>query len=142
MQHVLILGCADVCANRGWRLHAVATEPSHVHLIVSWKQFIPWQEVRQRIKNVLSYLLGRVMSQNGRQWFVREGSRKRVLDREHFDHLIRQYFPRHRGLSWREGEALPEDRWGILGARRSKTRGLPSAAMKDGRDESRRQQIQ
>jgi len=132
MQQILVLGSYDVCQTRGWRLHMAAAEPSHLHLIVSWRQYLPWQKVRQRIKNVLSLSLGRAASQAGRQWFVREASRKRVTDREHLDHLTNSYLPKHRGLLWREGQPLPEDRWGILGGRRAApaARGLPSAATK------------
>jgi hypothetical protein len=30
IQEILILGAYDICQRRGWRLHAVGTDPSHV----------------------------------------------------------------------------------------------------------------
>ena len=114
IQEVLVLGCIDVCRRRGWRLHAVSTDPTHLHWVVSWIGFVRWEAVRQRTKNVLSLLLGRLTGETGRQWFVREGSRKRVKDRDHLSYLVSEYLPDHRGLSWREGDAVPEDRFQVL----------------------------
>lgn len=114
MQEVLVLGSIDACRRRGWRLHVVATDPTHFHAVVSWGGFIPGQDVRAKLKNVLSLLLGRVTGQPGRPWFVRDGSRKRVQTREHFDYLLTEYLPDHRGVFWKEGDPIPEDKHGIL----------------------------
>jgi hypothetical protein len=54
------------------------------------------------------------MNRPGGHWFVKEGSRKWVRSRGHFDYLLTEYLPDHPGVFWREGMALPEDRWGIL----------------------------
>lgn len=114
IQEVLILGAEDICRQRGWRLHGVGTEPSHVHMVVSWKIYLPWREVMEKLKNVLSLFLGRVAGQKGRRWFVTGGSRKRVENTEHLTYLLNEYLPDHPGLYWREGMALPEDRKGVL----------------------------
>ena len=42
IQEVMILGAHDICRRRRWRLHAVGTEASHVHIVLSWRTFIPW----------------------------------------------------------------------------------------------------
>ena len=115
VQEILILGTYDVCNRRGWRLHGAGTDDLHYHWVVSWRGFVPWQDVRRITKNVLSLLLNRVIGQK-RRWFVRDGSRKRVKDRKHLEHLLNKYFPDHRGLHWREGLPLPADRFGILTA--------------------------
>ena len=114
IQQILVLGCIDVCRQRGWRLHIVVTDPQHLHWVVSWRGFIPWQEVRKVTKNILSLLLNRITQQNGRRWFVRDGSRKRVQDLRHLKYLMDTYLPDHRGLQWREGDPLPSDPFGIL----------------------------
>ncbi len=114
LQEILVLGTHEVCRRKGWRLHAVATDASHFHCVLSWNGFLEWAEVRKRIKNVLSRYLGIAQDQPGRQWFVREGSRKRVTDRKHLDHLLTTYLPDHRGLCWSEGQTLPPDRFGLL----------------------------
>jgi len=114
IQEILILGTYDICRRRGWRLHGVGTDEKHYHWVVSWRGFIPWQEVRKITKNILSLLLNRVTGQEGRRWFVRDGSRKRVENDEHLNYLKKKYLPDHRGLHWVEGNSLPEDRYGIL----------------------------
>ena len=68
----------------------------------------------QKLKNLLSLFLGRATNRPGQRWFVRGGSRKRVKDRDHLDHLLDTYLPDHRGVFWREGQPIPADRLGIL----------------------------
>jgi len=114
VQEILILGAYDICQRRGWRLHAVGTDPSHVHVIVSWRGFRPWHDVMDKLKNILSLLLGRATGKAGHRWFVANGSRKRVMNRDHLNYLVTQYLPDHPGVFWREGKLLPEDRHGIL----------------------------
>ena len=82
--------------------------------MVSWRGFVPWQDVRRITKNVLSTLLNRVTGEKGRRWFVRDGSRKRVENEDHLGYLAKTYLPDHRGLCWRAGMPLPQDRDGIL----------------------------
>jgi hypothetical protein len=114
MQRLLIVGAADVCHRRGWRLHAVGTDPTHGHFLVSQPGFMDWQFVRDKLKNILSLFLGRLIDKRGKRWFVAKGSRKRVADREHFDYLVDEYLPGQRGLFWKEGDPLPEIPDGIL----------------------------
>lgn len=105
---ILLWIVVDACQRRGWRLHQIACEPSHVHLLVSWRGFLPWQEVRGKLKNLMSRELGRQFASPGRRWFVAKGSRKRVRDRRHFEYLMQRYLPSHRGLVWREGDPVPQ----------------------------------
>jgi hypothetical protein len=60
-----------------------------------------------KLKNILSYLLGKEIGPRGKRWFVRNGSRKRVKDERHFNYLIETYLPDHPGLFWHEGQPLP-----------------------------------
>ena len=107
-QQVLLWIVSDACQRRGWRLHQLACEPSHVHILVSWRDFLRWEDVRGKLKNLMSRELGRQFSAPGRRWFVTGGSRKRVRDRRHFEHLMQRYLPSHRGLVWREGDPMPQ----------------------------------
>ncbi|MCC7147378.1 MAG: transposase [Phycisphaeraceae bacterium] len=107
IQKALVWIAHDVCQRQGWRLHAMATDPTHVHLVVSWRGDPSWQKVARRIKNVGSLALGRRFSKSSGHWFSRGGSRKRVNDRAHFEHLVRSYLPSHRGRYWREGQDAP-----------------------------------
>jgi len=97
----------DACERRSWRLHYAATDPSHVHLLVSWCEFQPWEQVRAKLKNVMAWALCKEFQKSERKWFVRGGSRKQIKQQQHFDYLMNVYLPRHRGLSWREENKLP-----------------------------------
>ena len=123
LQNVLICGLIDICSQRGWRLHQVATDPTHLHFVVSWRGFMRWEQVRAKVKNLLSLLLGRFTGET-RHWFVRHGSRKRVKDPSHLKHLLDRYLPDHRGRQWKEGEGKPMGFDDVI------NRGLPPAAIR------------
>ena len=121
MQKLLLVGANDICKRRKWRMHGGATDPTHGHILLSWKKFIPAPEVERILKNVLSLFLGRWNDLKGRQWFGAHGSRRRVTAKKHFDYLLKTYFPDHkRGYWWVEGKELPEiETWFLDGPRAS-----------------------
>ncbi len=80
------------------RVEAVAMDPSHVHLLASWTGPSDWSAMRRRIKHTLSHCLNTRFGQG--RWFSQGGSRKRVHDHEHFDHLVSHYLLSHRGVVW------------------------------------------
>jgi REP element-mobilizing transposase RayT len=100
IQKILINTARAECAAQNWRLYAAATDRTHVHTLISWKTFIPWNDVIKRQKNILSYRLGRDLGMTARQWFVRGQSRRRVIDQAHFEYLVQNYFPKHNGVGW------------------------------------------
>ena len=53
VQRFLIGTALHLCQRRGWRVHGAATEVTHLHLLVSWRDETPWQDVRGKIKNIL-----------------------------------------------------------------------------------------
>ena len=60
-----------------------------------------------KLKNVLSFLLGQNPGPPGRRWFVRDSSKRRVMNDDHLSYLVSKYIPDHRGLFWKEGQCLP-----------------------------------
>ena len=102
LQRLLIDHSIDICRRRRWRLHAVATEPTHLHILVSWTGSRRWQEVRGKLRNLLSLGLTRRFKQKGRPWFSTGASRKQVRTRAHFEHLMNKYLPNHGGARWFE----------------------------------------
>jgi hypothetical protein len=114
MQRVLIAGGYDICSRREWRLHAVGTDGTHAHYLISRPGYFEFLEVRDKLKNLLSLFLGRYTSVSGRQWFAAGGSNQRVKDQAHFDRLVTTYLPDHRGVFWKEGMEVPELGEGIL----------------------------
>ena len=102
-QRFLIEVVLDVCRRREWRVHGAATEPSHLHALVSWLGEARWPAVRGKIKNVMSTALSKRAGALGRRWFAAGASRKHVLGRGHFDYLLGEYLPSHGGVGWLEG---------------------------------------
>jgi hypothetical protein len=97
----------DACQRRRWRLHAIAFETTHTHILVSWPSAGTWRDVCKKLKNLISWALSQELGCEGRRWMVRGASRKQVRDRRHFDYLVATYLPRHRGLFWKEGDPVP-----------------------------------
>ena len=86
---------------QGLRGHFLATDPTHLHVLVSWRSSKTWKAVRQSLRSSLSRRLNQELGP--RSWFAKQPSRKRVTERQHFEHLVRNYLPTHRGLKWQEG---------------------------------------
>jgi REP element-mobilizing transposase RayT len=88
-----------------YRIHYLATEPTHLHALVSWPDERPWLKIRSGLKSSLTRRLNREV-QHRDKWFVENASRKQVKDDDHFDHLVNSYLPSHGGWKWREGGEL------------------------------------
>jgi REP element-mobilizing transposase RayT len=100
LQRVVIDEFQNACNHQKCRGHFMATDPTHLHVLVSWRDDRPWLKLRNGIKASLTRRLNR---EKRRQWFAENASRKRVRDQVHYDHLVGHYLPSHRGWKWREG---------------------------------------
>lgn len=83
-----------------FRLHMTATDPTHIHVLVSWTDARQWPKLRNGLKSSLTRRLNR--DHHRRTWFVENASRKRVKDVAHFTYHMTDYLPKHRGWKWRE----------------------------------------
>lgn len=81
-----------------FRNEAIATDPTHLHDLVSWRDDRSWERLRNGIRSSLTRRLNELSGK--RAWFVEGASRKRVLDREHYDYLTITYLPDHVGWKW------------------------------------------
>jgi REP element-mobilizing transposase RayT len=79
-------------------LHYVATEPTHIHVLSSWRDVRDAVKLRGLVKGSLSRSFNK--GYHRREWFAEGGSRKQVRDRLHFEHLVTTYLPRHAGWKW------------------------------------------
>lgn len=112
-QQVLVDGVLDIAARRDWRVHIIATDTTHLHILMSWDDDVcEWKFVHDKLKQLLGMMLSKHFDVRGRKWFVRKGSRKRVKDRAHFEYLMTEYLPSHRGRQWSEREQGAEQRKG------------------------------
>ena len=109
-QRVLIEVAQDVCTRRDWRLHAGATEVTHIHALTSWRDDARWEDVRGKLRNIMSLELSRRNDTYGRPWFVEGASRKHVEREAHFEYLMETYLPDHSGWRWSERRGWTEPR--------------------------------
>ena len=83
------------------RVHAVATDDQHIHLLVSWTdEQRDWKPTRASFKKSVTLKLK--STHDLKKWFSRDASRNRVNDRTHFEYLVNSYLPKHRGWKWDE----------------------------------------
>ena len=104
MQRTMIAAAIEAFPIQGIRGHAIATDATHLHVLVSWTSDRTWEVVRRQLRGSLTRRLNKEFER--REWFSKQPSRKRVKDRRHFDHLMEVYLMRHRGLKWREDRGV------------------------------------
>jgi hypothetical protein len=105
IQALLIEETKNACEKQRYRGHYIATDPTHVHTLISWSDERQWLKIRSGLKTSLTLRLNRDVGRR-KHWFVDSASRKQVKDQEHFDFLVTEYLPSHRGWKWREGGEL------------------------------------
>ena len=85
---------------RRFRLHGLATEPTHIHVLISWSDVRTFEHLRRGVRESISR---RLNAHERRRWLEQGGSRKQVREQSHFDYLMTTYLPKHSGWKWREG---------------------------------------
>ncbi len=103
LQREVIAELVETAPLISFRLHFVATDATHVHVLTSWQDGRGWERLRRSIRRSLSVRLNR---QRRRKWFSRGGNTRRVESRKHFEHLIEHYLPSHHGWKWCERRGL------------------------------------
>jgi hypothetical protein len=68
------------------RLHFVATDTTHIHVLVSWNGPRTWKQNRTSLKRSITIIFKENFG--NRPWLVENASRKQVRDRAHFDYLV------------------------------------------------------
>ncbi|MEO0586089.1 MAG: hypothetical protein AAF078_00455 [Planctomycetota bacterium] len=102
-QRSVIAAVRKHCTIKAWTAYAIATDPTHVHALIAWRDRTPWMTVRRGLKASISRALNE--HSDRRKWLSEGGSRKRVTDQDHFDYLRKVYLPSHRGGCWDTGQA-------------------------------------
>ena len=83
-----------------FRLHAVATEPTHLHALLSWSDDRPPTRISESLKKSLTLRLRSEIAE--RTWFSKGGNERVVKDLKHLERLITEYLPSHSGWKWDE----------------------------------------
>ena len=104
LQLLLIEELPVAAKHQKLRLHAIATEPTHVHALVSWPDERTPQHVSDGLHESLTRRLNKDLGK--RKWLAKGGSKRRVKDQEHFDYLRNVYLPSHGGWKWDEERGL------------------------------------
>jgi hypothetical protein len=100
LQLILIEELQRAATFQNLRLHAAATETTHVHAIVSWADERAPQQVSDGAHESLSRRLNKHVAK--RKWLAKGANKRRVKDQEHFDYLRKIYLPSHGGWKWEE----------------------------------------
>ncbi len=98
IQQQIIKAIIEHCEAKSYILYYIATDPTHIHVLLGWRGFMKWEAVRRALKHSISKRLNEKFGK--RQWLARGGSRKEVKQKPHFTYLIQTYLPSHRGLKW------------------------------------------
>jgi REP element-mobilizing transposase RayT len=87
-----------------FELYYVATDPTHVHALLAWRDDRNVVAMRGLVKGSISRELNAAIKR--RTWLSEGGSRKQVRNREHFDYLMTVYLPKHSGWKWSVAEGF------------------------------------
>lgn len=101
LQRAAIAALLDSQQPQRFNMHAMATDRTHVHALLSWRDSRDAVKMRALLKGSVTRALNAEFGR--RNWLAEGGSRKQVRDRRHFDHLRTEYLPKHTGWKW-----LPE----------------------------------
>ncbi|MFN3168191.1 MAG: hypothetical protein ACE37H_14105 [Phycisphaeraceae bacterium] len=84
-----------------FELYAMAAEPSHLHVVVAWRDEREPTRVRSQVKTSLTRALNKHFGK--RDWFVAKAGQTPVVDEAHLHELVHSYLPKH-GLYWKRGD--------------------------------------
>jgi len=98
IQKAIITSLLDSREKQAFEVYSIATEASHAHVLLGWRDGRPWLRMRSTVKGSISRSLNQKLHK--RTWLAEGGSRKRVTDQKHFDYLKGKYLPNHRGWKW------------------------------------------
>jgi len=97
-QKLAIEGLTRAARFHNCQIHYVATDRTHVHVLVSWQGECHSKDQRANLRKAI---VTNLQTMRGRETWLSEGSsRKRIKDKQQFNDLLDNYLPKHRGLKW------------------------------------------
>lgn len=102
IQLLMLAAVLESRKKQGFELYFFSTEPTHLHLLVGWRDERPWLRLRSSLKSSVTRRLN--VEIRKRSWFSEGGSRKRVKDSRHFNYLRSDYLRKHSGWKWHPEE--------------------------------------
>ncbi|MEM6393584.1 MAG: hypothetical protein AAF797_12480 [Planctomycetota bacterium] len=104
VQEVVVATAREAASALDAKLYGVATDRTHVHVLLSWEHEQAWKSMRRSVRYAMTLALNRAICK--RTWFSEQASRKRVKGHDHFDYLLLAYLPDHRGVGWYESVSV------------------------------------
>jgi hypothetical protein len=83
---------------QNYKLYVFASDQSHLHAVVAWRDDREPTRVQSQIKSSLTRALNNHMGK--RKWIARGAGKTPVKDEEHLNHLAHAYLPSHSGVFW------------------------------------------
>ena len=104
VQRALLECLVESASKQRFLMYVAATDRTHLHALVAWRDPRRGTQLRSLIKGSLSRELNRQFER--RTWLAEKGSCQQVKNREHFDYLAQCYLPRHAGWQWSRERGL------------------------------------
>jgi len=103
-QRCAIKSLIESQAPQRFELYFVATDATHLHALLAWRDDRNVVAMRGFVKGSISRAMNAAF--NRRTWLSEGGSRRQIRNREHFDYLMAVYLPKHSGWKWNVVEGL------------------------------------
>ena len=106
---LLVERARSICDDLKVRTHGVSATPTHVHVLVSWRDARGLRAISTPLKQKLGRDLSKRQATKGHRWFSRGCDEEFVSDRDHFEYLLAEYLPKHlreSGIIWRETDGV------------------------------------
>ena len=104
IQKVMIDETLNAAKFQRFTVDGIATDLSHLHVLDHWRDEREFNVLRSSLRSSLTRRLNKQFGK--RTWFSEGASRKRVVDQDHFDYLVRTYLPDHPGWKWSQEQGL------------------------------------
>ena len=104
-QNLLCQTVQETSARRQWTVYAIASQPTHLHIVLAWHTLHPPERVQQTLKQMMSLALGSIHGR-GRRWFSRNGVPQRIKNRTHLRHLLYDYLANQAVIFWRSNRPV------------------------------------
>jgi hypothetical protein len=89
-------------------VHGCGTDPTHIHVLVSWNHDRTFQSMRASSRSGMSRAMNHMFGK--REWFSDFPSRKRVRHQKHFDYVVLEYLPKHRRSRVRQEDRMAAEK--------------------------------
>ncbi|MBX3427404.1 MAG: hypothetical protein KF688_17125 [Pirellulales bacterium] len=103
LQRQLLAETNIAAGQEGFRVHVAAADATSLHVVVSWNDDRPWEEIRRAVRDSI---VRRLRATGQRTWLSHRGTRRRIVDQGDYDRHVAQLLSRPRSWKWSEARGL------------------------------------